>query len=108
VGAEARGGHPLRRRAIARHRHRRQDRYDAVSPAGLSYTLERDLGGKVPGVDFGVSVEAEWRFPLLSIAARYTQGLTDIARRWRAGPELYARAHRPPAGSTSEEVLSLD
>jgi len=55
-----------------------RDRYDAVSPAGLSYTLERDLGGKVPGVDFGVSVEAEWRLPLLSIAARYTQGLTDM------------------------------
>jgi hypothetical protein len=55
-----------------------KDRYDAVSPAGLSYTLERDLGGKVPGLDFGLSVEAEWRLPLLSIAARYTQGLTDM------------------------------
>lgn len=55
-----------------------KDRYDAVTPAGLSYTLERDLGGKVPGLDFGLSVEAEWRFPLLSIAARYTQGLTDM------------------------------
>ena len=55
-----------------------KDRYDAVSPGGLSYTLEHDIGGKVPGVDFGLSVEAEWRFPLLSIAARYTQGLTDM------------------------------
>jgi hypothetical protein len=55
-----------------------RDRYDAVTPSGTPYTLERDLGGKVPGVDFGVSVEAEWRFPLLSIAARYTQGLTDM------------------------------
>ena len=55
-----------------------KDRYDAVTPAGTPYTLERDLGGKVPGIDFGLSVEAEWRFPLLSIAARYTQGLTDM------------------------------
>jgi hypothetical protein len=55
-----------------------RDRYDAVTPGGLSYTLERDLGGSVPGVDFGLSVEAEWRLSLLSIAARYTQGLTDM------------------------------
>jgi outer membrane protein with beta-barrel domain len=55
-----------------------RDRYDTVSPAGLSYTLEHDIGGQVPGLDFGLSVEAEWRLPLLSIAARYTQGLTDM------------------------------
>ena len=55
-----------------------KDRYDTVSPGGLSYTLEHDIGGKVPGVDFGLSLEAEWRFPLLAIAARYTQGLTDM------------------------------
>ena len=55
-----------------------RDRYDAVTPAGMSYTLERDIGGRVPGADFGLSVEAEWRFPLLAIAARYTQGLTDM------------------------------
>ena len=55
-----------------------KDRYDTLTPAGLPYTLERDIGGRVPGVDFGVSVEAEWRFPLLAIAARYTQGLTDM------------------------------
>lgn len=54
------------------------DRYDAVSPGGTRYVLERDIGGQLPGLDFGLSFEAEWRFPLLSIAARYTQGLTDM------------------------------
>ena len=55
-----------------------RDRYQAVTPAGLGYTLERDIGHALPAVDFGVSFEAEWRFPLLSIAARYTEGLTDM------------------------------
>jgi len=55
-----------------------RDRYQAVSPAGLPYILERDIGGQLPGVDFGLSFEAEWRFPLLAIAARYTEGLTDM------------------------------
>src|SRR5262245_5828567 len=54
------------------------DRYRAVTPAGMSYVLERDIGSQVPGFDLGVSVEAEWRLPLLSIAARYTHGLTDM------------------------------
>jgi hypothetical protein len=54
------------------------DRYAAVSSTGLHYTLERDIGGQLPNLDFGLSLEAEWRFPLLSIAARYTQGLTDM------------------------------
>jgi len=55
-----------------------RDRYDAVSPTGLHYILERDVGGQLPGVDFGLSFEAEWRFPMLAIAARYTEGLTDM------------------------------
>lgn len=54
------------------------DRYRTATPGGMSYTLERDIGGQVPGFDFGLSFEAEWRLPLLSIAARYTQGLTDM------------------------------
>jgi hypothetical protein len=56
-----------------------RDRYDAVSPTGLHYILERDIGGQMPGVDFGLSFEAEWRFSLLSIAARSTEGLTDMS-----------------------------
>src|SRR5262245_26926197 len=40
------------------------DRYQAATPAGMHYVLERDIGGQVPGLDFGVSVEAEWRFSL--------------------------------------------
>ena len=55
-----------------------RDRYQAVTPGGMGYTLERDVGHELPAVDFGVSFEAEWRFPLLSIAARYTEGLTDM------------------------------
>jgi hypothetical protein len=55
-----------------------RDRYQAVTPAGMGYTLERDIGDHLPAVDFGLSFEAEWRFPLLSIAGRYTEGLTDM------------------------------
>lgn len=54
------------------------DRYETATPAGLHYALERDIGGQVPGLDFGVSFEAEWRLRILSISARYTQGLTDM------------------------------
>jgi hypothetical protein len=56
------------------------DRYDVVSPAGMHYVVENDIGGQLPGLDMGLSVEAEWRFPRLSIAARYTQGLTDMSQ----------------------------
>lgn len=54
------------------------DRYEATTEAGASYVLERDIGGQIPGLDFGVSVDVEWRFRMLSIAARYTEGLTDM------------------------------
>jgi hypothetical protein len=54
------------------------DRYETATPAGMHYALERDIGGQVPGLDLGVSFEAEWRLKFLSIAARYTQGLTDM------------------------------
>jgi hypothetical protein len=54
------------------------DRYDATSTAGTSYTLERDIADGLPGLDMGVSFDVEWRFRMLSIAARYTQGLTDM------------------------------
>jgi len=54
------------------------DRYQTATLGGMPYALERDIGGQVPGLDFGVSVEAEWRLKILSIAARYTQGLTDM------------------------------
>ena len=56
------------------------DRYACVSPAGMHYVLERDIEGQLPGLDFGFSVDAEWRFGMLSIAARYTQGLTDMSQ----------------------------
>ena len=47
------------------------DRYDTGS-----YVLERNVD--TPGLDFGVSGEVEWRFKVLAIAARYTDGLTDL------------------------------
>ena len=66
------------------------DRYDAVSSAGARYTLERDIGGELPGFDVGLSVDIEWRLSLLSIAARYTHGLTDM-RQDGAPDAVYSR-----------------
>lgn len=54
------------------------DRYTAVTADGAPYVLERDIEGQVPGLDVGLSVDVEWRLPILAIAARYTHGLTDI------------------------------
>jgi len=54
------------------------DRYGVSTPAGGSYVVERDIGGQLPGLDLGVSLDAEWRFKVLAIAVRYTQGLTDL------------------------------
>jgi outer membrane protein with beta-barrel domain len=56
------------------------DRYDCVTPAGLHYVLENDIGHQLPGLDFGLSFEVEWRLKILSIAARYTEGLTDMSQ----------------------------
>ena len=55
------------------------DRYSVTSPAGTHYVLERDIGGRLPGLDLGLSLDAEWRLELLSIAVRYTHGLTDMS-----------------------------
>lgn len=54
------------------------DRYDARTAADEPYVLERDISGEVPGFDLGVAVGAEWRFRMLSIAVRYTHGLSDL------------------------------
>ena len=53
------------------------DRYDVASPSG-GYVLERDIRGQLPNLDVGISVDAEWRFKILAIAVRYTEGLTDL------------------------------
>jgi hypothetical protein len=66
------------------------DRYRTATPAGTSYVLERDIGGQLPGLDFGLSVEVEWRLPLLAIAARYTHGLTDM-RQEGSAEAVYSR-----------------
>ena len=62
------------------------DRYSIVSPAGTPYVLERDVAGKLPGLDMGLSMEVEWRFKMLSIAARYTDGLTDMRLQGASDP----------------------
>ncbi|HEX7881107.1 MAG TPA: porin family protein [Candidatus Eisenbacteria bacterium] len=54
------------------------DRYACRTPDGAPYTIERDIKGLIPGFDFGLSAEAEYRLEFLSIAVRYTQGLTDM------------------------------
>jgi len=54
------------------------DRYEVTTPTGTPYVLEQDIGGQLPWLDFGLSVDVEWRFKFLSIAARYTEGLTDM------------------------------
>jgi hypothetical protein len=54
------------------------DRYEATTAAGAPYVVERDIESQVTSIDAGLSAEVEWRFPILSIAARYTHGLTEI------------------------------
>ena len=54
------------------------DRYESTTTAGTPYTLERDIEDELESFDFGLSAEIEWRFPMLSIAARYTHGMTDL------------------------------
>jgi hypothetical protein len=60
------------------------DRYLTASPGGNAYALERELD--VPGLDFGISGEAEWRFRIFAVAVRYTHGLTDMAAAGDPGP----------------------
>ena len=55
-----------------------KDRYEATTASGNPYVLENDIEGQMPGLDFGLSADIDWRFPMLSIAARYTEGLTDL------------------------------
>jgi hypothetical protein len=45
---------------------------------GTPYVLEVDIEDELPGLDMGVSFDVEWRVRLLSIAVRYTHGLTDL------------------------------
>jgi len=53
------------------------DRYAIPAESG-SYVVERDIGDLLPGLDFGISADVEWRFKMLAIAVRYTHGLTDL------------------------------
>ena len=56
------------------------DRYFTKTAAGTPYVVERDIGDQIPGLDFGISFDVEYRLQFLSIAARYTHGLSDISQ----------------------------
>ena len=56
------------------------DRYFATTTAGTPYIVERDIGDQIPWLDFGMSFDVEYRLKFLSIAARYTHGLSDISQ----------------------------
>jgi hypothetical protein len=61
------------------------DRYDATTPDGAPYVLERDIEGEIPGLDVGLAVDAEWRLAVIALGVRYTHGLTDL--RQEGAPE---------------------
>jgi hypothetical protein len=90
------------------------DRYEATTSAGTQYKLERDIADELPGLDVGVSVDVEWRFPMLAIAARYTQGLTDMRHPGRRTRSIRACSrHRPDlpreeARGSSDRSLTLN
>lgn len=54
------------------------DRYETTTAAATPFVLERDIEDQVGSPDLGLSVDLEWRFPMLAIAARYTHGLTEL------------------------------
>jgi len=54
------------------------DRYTARTPTDSAVIVERDIGEEVAGVDAGVAIDLEWRWPLLAIGVRYYEGLTDL------------------------------
>lgn len=54
------------------------DRYETTTGAGTPYVLEQDIGDSVEWLDFGISAEVEWRFQMLSVAVRYTSGLSEL------------------------------
>jgi hypothetical protein len=66
------------------------DRYESRTAAGSKYVLENDIGDQVPWLDFGMSLDLEYRLPFLSIAARYTHGLSDIGQSG-SGPAVHSR-----------------
>ncbi len=54
------------------------DRYEATTEAGMPYVLERGIKDALKSLDIGISAEAEWRLQRLSVAVRYTSGLTEL------------------------------
>jgi Outer membrane protein beta-barrel domain len=66
------------------------DRYESKTAAGTPYIVERDIGDQIPGLDFGISFDVEYRLQFLSIAARYTHGLSDISQSG-SGTAVYSR-----------------
>jgi len=86
-----------------------KDRYTATGTTGATGVLEQDIGGHLADVDAGLSLDVEWRWPLLAIGARYTQGLTDLGlgvggaashSRVLQGSGRIALGRRPQSGGT--------
>ena len=83
------------------------DRYEATTASETPFVLEQDIEDRIGSPDFGISVDLEWRFPLLAIAARYTHGLTELgtgtdgavrARTLTGTGRVYLGKKRPPSG----------
>jgi hypothetical protein len=55
-----------------------KDRYEATTPDGAPYVLEREIDDEIPGLDVGLAADVEWRTEMLAIGVRYTHGLTDL------------------------------
>ena len=89
------------------------DRYEATTPSQAEYVLEQDIDDQVNSPDLGLALDVEWRFPMLAIAARYTHGLTDIARATGGGAiqtrtitgtgRIYLGKRRAPADTASRK-----
>jgi hypothetical protein len=54
------------------------DRYKATTPDGTPYIIERDIQDSIESLDLGISAEVEWRLQMLSVAVRYTSGLSEL------------------------------
>ena len=76
------------------------DRYESKTAAGTPYIVERDIGDQIPGLDFGMSFDVEYRLQFLSIAARYTHGTERHQPVGFQAPRCTAAPSPAPAGST--------
>jgi hypothetical protein len=86
------------------------DRYEATTPDGAPYVLERDIDDEIPGLDLGLAADVEWRLQMISVGLRYTHGLTDLrqegapeavrSRTWTGTGRIYLGRQRDKAPPT--------